>query len=248
METQNDVLIYFYDYGRLINLILCLILNLIVLSSIVIPKFFMNQRKEFAVSLYLFNFVVFTLSYMLASTEVSFGVGIGLFAVFAMLRFRSDVLSMQDMTYLLVVICIGLMNALASGSVSFVEIMLLNVGILAMVYILDSMLAQTKLKVKKVKYDNLDLIKPERNIELVRDLSAKTGLDIVKVRIDSIDLNEHIANVKIYYREHESKIISGGNGQSAIAHKILNLFHRKRSNEFHPHTDHVKETPVHPLN
>ena len=74
-----------------------------------------------------------------------------------------------------------------------------------MTYILDCALSQQNLKCKKVKYGNLDLIKPDRNADLVKDLVTKTGLEILKVRIDSIDLNEQNANVKIYYKELDKK-------------------------------------------
>jgi len=205
MENENEIFPNLFEYKQLITMIISLILNLIIVSAIIIPKFLLKQRKEFAISLYLFNFVIFALCYVLSRSDISWGAGFGLFAVFTMLRIRSEMLQFQDMTYLLVIICIGFVNAVFNGTISFVEILLLNVGLCSMIYLLDDALTQPKLKCKKVKYGNLDLIKPEKNTELVNDLSAITGLKILKVRIDSINLNEQIANIMIYFREGDGK-------------------------------------------
>ena len=202
---EKEMVINLFNYEQVLLMVASLTLNLIILSAIIIPKFILKQRKAFATSLYLFNFVIFVLCYVLSKTEIGFGAGIGLFALFAMLRFRSEMLNLQEMTYLLITISIGFVNAAFNGSVSFAEIVLLNLGLCAMVYIMDHSVSQPKLRCKKVKYGNLDLIKPDRNVDLIKDLMAKTGLEILKVRIDSIDLNEKIANVKVYYKDFEKK-------------------------------------------
>lgn len=205
METENELILQLFDYDRVVVMMASVILNFTIVSAIIIPKFILKQRKEFAISLYLFNFVIFVLCYVLSKTDISFGAGIGLFAVFTMLRFRSEMLNIQDMTYLLIVISIGFVNAAFNGSISFVEIIMLNVGLCSLIYILDFNLAQPKLKCRKIKYGNMELIKPDKNAELLNDLSMQTGLNIMKVRIDSINLNERIVNVKVYYRDVEKK-------------------------------------------
>lgn len=224
------MVINLFNYEQVMLMVASLLLNLIIVSTIVIPKFILKQRKDFATSLYLFNFVIFILCYVLSKTEIGFGAGIGLFAVFAMLRFRSEMLNLQDMTYLLVIISIGFVNATFNGSVSFAEIILLNVGLLAMVYVLDHSLSQPKLRCRKVKYGNLELIKPERNIELIKDLISKTGLEILKVRIDSIDLNEKIANVKVYYKDFDKKNGATKNFASPVK-KISSMFKPRQALE-----------------
>lgn len=205
MESEEELFFQLMHYENLIYMLVSLSLNLVVVSAIIFPKFILKRRKDFAISLYLFNFVIFALCYVLSKTEISFGAGIGLFAVFTMLRFRSEMLNIQDMTYLLIIISIGFVNATFSGAISFVEIVLLNIGMCSMIYLLDYKLGQQKLKCKKIKYGNLELIKPDKNIDLLKDLSIQTGLDILKVRIDSIDFNEKIANVKVYYRDVDFK-------------------------------------------
>ena len=225
MGTEVELFSRLIHYENVIYMLVSLSLNLIVVTVIIFPKFVLKRRKDFAISLYLFNFVIFALCYVLSKTEISFGAGIGLFAVFTMLRFRSEMLNMQDMTYLLIIISIGFVNATFNGSISLVEIVLLNIGLCSMIFILDYKLGQQKLKCKKIKYGNLELIKPEKNIELLIDLSLQTGLDIIKVRIDSIDLNERIANVKVYYRDVE--LINGATKQDFIKWKSFGSIFKK---------------------
>lgn len=225
MEPKEEIIDKLFNYEGVMMMSAALILNLIIVSIIIVPKFILKQRKDFAISLYLFNFVIFVLCYVLSKTEISFGAGIGLFAVFTMLRFRSEMLNLSDMTYLLIVISIGFVNAAFNGSISFTEIVILNIGLCVMVFVLDKTLAQPKLKCNKVKYDNMELIKPDKNIELVKDLSLKTGLKILKVRIDSINLNEKNANIMIYYKDFERKNGNDSEGIFSI-NKIVSIFKR----------------------
>lgn len=226
MEPEEEFFIQLFDYERVITMLASMFLNLLIVSAIIVPKFILKRRKDYAISLYLFNFVIFVLGYVLSKTEISFGAGIGLFAVFTMLRFRSEMLNLQDMTYLLIVISIGFVNAAFNGSISFVEIVVLNIGFCIMIYMLDYILAQPKLKAKKIKYGNLELIKPDKNLELLNDLSIQTGLDILKVRIDSIDLNGEVVNIKVYYRDNEKNIRSTKNIVSPFS-KLGSLFSYK---------------------
>ena len=130
-------------------------------------------------------------------------------------------LKLNEMTYLLVVICIGFVNAVFNDTISLVEIFILNLGLCVMIYILDDALTLPKLKCKKIKYGNLELIKPEKNTELVNDLVTKTGLDIKKVRIDSINLNEQIANIMVFFRDREKR-----NNEMAFLQKFFAIFKR----------------------
>ena len=226
METENEMLINFINYDMVIILLARLALNLIVVSAIVIPKFILKQRKEFAISLYLFNFVIFVLCYVLSKTEMGWTAGIGLFAVFSMLRFRSEMLKLIDMTYLLIIVSIGFINATFNGAISFIEIILLNLGLYMMIFALDHILSQPKLKCKKIKYGNLELIKPDENAVLVKDLKEKTGLKIEKVCIDSINLNENYANILVYFHENEKNNGHGKNSTFMIK-KSNSVFKRK---------------------
>ncbi len=228
MEADNEIFMQVADFHRIIMLLVRLALDLIIVSAIIIPKFVIKQRKEFAFSLYLFNFVIFALCYVILHTELGWTAGIGLFAIFAMLRFRSEMLNLLDMTYLLAIISIGFVNASFNGSISFVEILILNVGLFGMIYTLDHLHAHTSLQSKKIKYNNLELIKPSKKEELVNDLKIKTGLKIEKVMIDNINLDEQKATVRIYYYDGKQK---SNNSQTdhGFLHKIAHLMKSNHS-------------------
>ena len=221
MEAENEIIEVYNAYQQLGMLIISLLINLVTVSAIIIPKFLLKKRKDFAISLYLFNFVIFVLCYVLSRTDMSVGAGIGLFAVFSMLRFRSELLKLPDMTYFLVIICIGLVNSIFNSKISFIETMFLNIALCSMIYALDEAISGPKWKCKKVEYDNLDLIKPGKTEELMNDLSARTGLEILKVRIDSINLNDHIANLMIFFKNGKRN-----NGNNDHWGKFTSLFKR----------------------
>ena len=203
METEREILFQFADIQQILILISRLALDIIIVSAIVIPKFILKQKKEFAFSLYLFNFVIFALCYVILHTKFGWTAGIGLFAIFAMLRFRSEMLNLMDMTYLLAIISIGFVNAAFNGSISFMEIVLLNLGLFMMIHTLSHLLASTTLSCKKIKYNNLELIKPNRKEELIEDLRMKTGFKIEKVHIDTINLEDQNAIIHIFYDESD---------------------------------------------
>lgn len=228
MQSDNEIFMQLADFHRTLMLLIRLALDLLIVSAIIIPKFILKQRKEFAFSLYLFNFVIFALCYVILHTELGWTAGIGLFAIFAMLRFRSEMLNLLDMTYLLAIISVGFVNAAFNGSISFIEIVILNVGLISMVYTLDHLHAHTKLQSKKIKYNNLELIKPSKKEELVNDLKTKTGLKIEKVMIDNINLEEQKATVRIYYYDGKQKSNNGQSRQGLI-HKIANLIKSNHS-------------------
>jgi len=203
METEREIIFQFADIQQILILISRLALDIVIVSAIVIPKFILKQKKEFAFSLYLFNFVIFALCYVILHTKFGWTAGIGLFAIFAMLRFRSEMLNLLDMTYLLAIISIGFVNAAFNGSISFMEIVLLNLGLFFMIYSLSHLLTSTTMSCKKIKYNNLELIKPNRKEELIKDLRMKTGLKIEKVHIDTINLEDQNAIIHIFYDESD---------------------------------------------
>lgn len=227
MEEERTILKNLFDYDAFIILVTRLTLNLIVVSLIVIPKFIRKQRKEFAAALYLFNFVIFVLCFVLSQEQLHWTAGIGLFAVFAMLRFRSEMVNLMDMTYLLVIISIGFINAAFNGSISLVEIILLNLGLFIMVYILDITLLHSKLKHKKIKHVQLDLIDSNKDEELLQNLSKTTGLDVKKVSIESIDINENQATVEVFYME-SNRINNKSEKTPAISKKLTKFFKGKQ--------------------
>jgi hypothetical protein len=126
--------------------------------------------------------------------------GFGLFAVFAILRYRTDPIPIKEMTYLFIVITIGVINALNNNEVGFSELLFANVSIVALTYFLEKYWENNLLYSKTVVYENTDIIKPENHEKLIAELIDKTGLSITSCKIGRINFIENRVNIKFYYK------------------------------------------------
>lgn len=143
--------------------------------------------------------MVFLLSFMLEKAKAfnSIGSAFGLLAAFSLLRFRTETITIKDMTYLFIIMAVGLINSIMKGS--YLEIMSINAVIAAGVFAVDGNVLMRNQKMKLVEYDIMENIKPDQHATLLADLRAKTGLDIRKTTIEEIDLVKNRVVIKIYY-------------------------------------------------
>ena len=127
------------------------------------------------------------------------GFALGLFAVFGILRYRTEAIPIRQMTYLFIVIGISMINALSNKSISIFEVLFTN-GLIALItYLIDRLWFQTFEEKKSIVYEKIELIKPENKQELIKDLKERTGLPIHEVKVDKIDFLRDTAAVTIYY-------------------------------------------------
>ena len=158
-----------------------------------------NKNREFIFTLFVFNIIIFVLCTILNNTELSIGSGFGLFAVFTMMRYRSEQINIKDMTYLLIVVALGFLNATYKSQVGVAEVIFINVVVMGILTVLElSILSIYKnLSQQKVKYDKIYLLKPE-NFGLLRlDLKDRLGIEIQNIKIESINFLENTANLLI---------------------------------------------------
>lgn len=181
-----------FFYRLLINLVAVFIL----IRLIYLPVY---KKKNFLFTYFMFNMVIFVITYLMNKVELSMGAAFGLFAVFSLLRYRTANISAKDMTYLFLVIAMGMISAVAKGT--YFEISLINALFLLFAFILDGNLFLKNENTQKVQYENIDLIKPENHQKLIEDLKARTGLNIYKVSINKINFMKDTAVVKIFYQE-----------------------------------------------
>lgn len=161
---------------------------------------------------FLVYFMVFVLEDLKGKTGI--GVGIGLFGIFSIMRYRTDTMPVREMTYLFSVICISVINALGT-TIPLVELLLPNAIMLATMCLCEFSLLKTNEASKLVQYDRLDLIKPENHDQLVADLTARTGLEITRLRIGSVDLLRDTVIIKVYYKDN-GDVDAGINNQLKI--------------------------------
>lgn len=177
-----------------------------VLTTTILVRFiyFRNYRRtDLFLTFFGFNLVIFLITYLLNKVQMSMGAAFGLFAVFSMLRYRTEGLSAKDMTYLFIVISMGLISAIIKGS--WDELGLVNGMVLLSVWLLEGNLLMKRELTKSVQYDRIELILPERREELLQDLQARTGLDIHRVDIQAVDFLKDSALIMIFYYQTNAK-------------------------------------------
>ncbi len=182
------------------TLLLRFILNTLVLWITVRYLYYpRTYRKDYVFTFLLLGIVVFFMCYLLANVKLQLGFALGLFAVFGIIRYRTNPIPIKEMTYLFLIIAISLINAISSKKVSYAELLFSNFALLGIALILEKGLFIKHMSQKLVVYEKIDLIVPEKRIELIADLKNRTGLDIKSVEIGKIDFVRDIAWIVIHY-------------------------------------------------
>lgn len=169
---------------------------LILIRAIYFPIY---KNREFFFTLFIFNLIIFLITFILNKVEMSMGAAFGLFAVFSMLRYRTEGISMKDMTYLFLVIAMGLITAVSKGN--WDELALLNGIILFITYLLESNLLMRRELSKSILYENIEMIKPQHREALIKDLSERTGITINRIVVGKVDFLKDTATIRIYFYE-----------------------------------------------
>ena len=191
-STFLDLIVNLLGFRYLLNLFTVFILFRFI--------YFKNYKKtDLFLTFFGFNSIIFFISFMLNKVEISTGAGFGLFAVFSVLRYRTEGIGAKDMTYLFLSISIGLLTA--TGPSNGIEISLFCFLIIALTYILENSLWGKKEVSKTIIYDSLDFIKQSQQSELMQDLKSKTGIEIHRISIDNIDYLKDSCTITIYYYE-----------------------------------------------
>ena len=159
------------------------------------------KHADLFLTFFAFNLTIFLLAFVLHGAQLSMGAAFGLFAVFSMLRYRTEGISTTDMTYLFLVIALGLIMAISDAGA--LQLGLIGVTLLVCIQLLESgWLAKRELR-QQVLYDNIELVKAQARGELLEDLRERTGLNIHRVEVQEIDLLKDAAKVTVYYYAKE---------------------------------------------
>ena len=223
MDAFNDmVLLLSSDVCRILDLLFRFIINTVF--TIIIARIFYfpkNRRKDFFFTFILVGFCIFMPIHLMGDAKIKTGIAMGLFAIFCIMRYRTESVPIREMTYLFFVISLAAINALAweadiSGNhpdfiipelTAMGELILTDILFLLVLYFAERKKWVKSLSTKYIKYDKIDLITPDKHHELVNDLRERTGLDVIKVEIGNIDFLKDMALVKIYYRSEKDRDI-----------------------------------------
>ncbi len=153
---------------------------------------------------YYFTFIVFSsamfmILFVMSSMSIQIGFTLGLFAIFGMIRYRTETIPVREMTYLFIIIALSVVNGIGN-ELPFLELLVANLVIVLLMLFIEFEFLEGRTSTKLVIYDRIDMITPEKRPELIEDLKKRLGLDIVKVEVGQVDFLKDSAFVKVTYR------------------------------------------------
>lgn len=162
-----------------------------------------NKRKDYFFIYFLMNTVVFLLCFMLENIELQLGFALGLFALFGIIRYRTDPIPIKEMTYLFVVVGVGIINALANSKISYAELLFANLAILGISWYLEDFWMVKQLDQLEINYEKIDLVHESKKKELIDDLRERTGLDVRDVSVLRMSYLRDTARLRVSYRKNK---------------------------------------------
>lgn len=195
-----------FDAKDFWNLITKTIFNLIIITTIIRYIYYpVTKNKDYLFTYFLISLTVFLLCVLLDSVKLQLGFALGLFAIFGIIRYRTDPIPIKEMTYLFLVIGVSVVNALANKKISHAELIFANLMIVFVTFGMERIWLLKGESRKNVIYEKIELIIPERREELLADLKERTGIDIIRVEVRRIDFLKDTANLRIFYYEDNTK-------------------------------------------
>ena len=195
-----------FDKEDFWKLILKGLFNLLIVLVIVRYIYYpVTRNKDYLFTYLLISLTVFLLCFLLDNVKLELGFALGLFAIFGIIRYRTDPIPIKEMTYLFLVIGISVVNALANKKISYAELVFANLLLVFVTFGMERLWLLRHQSRKNITYEKIELILPERREELIADLKARTGIDVIRVEIRRIDFLRDTANLRIFYYEDDSE-------------------------------------------
>ena len=195
-----------FDAKDFWKLIVKTVFNLTVITIIVRYIYYpITKNKDYLFTYFLISLTVFLLCILLDNVKLQLGFALGLFAIFGIIRYRTDPIPIKEMTYLFLVIGISVVNALSNKKITHAELLFANSIIIFVAYGLERLWLLKHETRKNITYVKIELIVPEKREELLEDLRKRTGIDIIRVEVRRIDFLRDTANIRIFYYEDSSE-------------------------------------------
>jgi len=188
--------------GNFLDLMLRFGLNLLATIFVIIFVYFRATGKRSYVFTYiLISTTIFFLCFLLGSIDLQLGFALGLFAIFGIIRYRTDTIPIREMTYLFLVITLSVINALASREVSISAILFTNLSLMVTTWVMEKVWMKRHLARRSLIFDRIDLIHPTKKKELINNILERTGIVVVKFKVGQIDLSKKSVRLTIFYKE-----------------------------------------------
>ena len=192
------------------SLFLSLLINLITVWVVVhffyYPK---GRRRDYYFTFIMLSVSIFMLIALLLQDSADMGIGaaLGLFAIFGIIRYRTESVPIREMTYLFFLVALSVLNG-KSDNLTLLEQIIVNAAFVVCVWICENFLTHSNEGCKFVKYDNIELIKPERYDELKADLEERLGLKIIRVEVGAVDFLTDMTMLRVFYLDSEKRVKS----------------------------------------
>ena len=208
---QNDMWKNLFAPGDLVHLVIRFSFNILVIGIIVRGLYYsLTRKKNYLFSFMLIGVIVFLVCAGLNKVEIGWAFALGLFAIFGIIRYRTNPIPIKEMTYLFIVIGVSVINGLSSKNTTYPELVFTNISVILVVYVLERVWLMRNESKKIIDYEKIELIHPDKRGELVADLKQRTGLPINRVEIGSINFLRDTVRILIYYQEdRENNIVDG---------------------------------------
>lgn len=202
LEIFNNPLINVFDTGQLIFRFL---FNAFFIWIIIHIFYYRKSKKlNYYFTFSLISISVFFLTFLLGSVKIKIGMALGLFAIFGIIRYRTELISVREMTYLFVIISLSVINAL-STSLSYAELLITNIIFVIAIWFFEGCRKLKHVACKYILYDRVDNIRPPQRKELIDDLIDRTGLNIINVEVGGINYLQDTVMLKVYYEVQDEE-------------------------------------------
>jgi hypothetical protein len=185
-------------WGILFRFVITLIFLFILIAII---YFRYSKKEKFLFTFFLIGIIVFFICSMLKGVDIAIGMGLGLFAIFTILRFRTRNFSLKDMSYIFTVIGISVINSVSMPDFPFYGFLIINSIIVLAAFLLEEVMSKNSFAKQSVIYNKLEYLKPGNKHKLLKDLSSLTGQTILRIKIEKVDFNRETAELEIFYKE-----------------------------------------------
>ena len=197
----------------MVKFLICIVVNWIIIFQLYFRK---SHRRDFSFTFMLMSIAIYFLVFFMMGMErgkATMGVGLGLFGIFSIMRYRTDAMPVREMTYLFLIICLSVVHAMAS---EYIELFVIDAIVLASVMGFEMTMKIQPTKI--IQYDRVELVKPEKREELKADLEMRTGLKILKIDVGGIDFLKDSVVIRITYESDNRKYmrLNGVDGQFTV--------------------------------
>jgi hypothetical protein len=178
------------------------VINVICLFILIKVVYFRYNKKElFLFSFYLMGIMIFFIGAMLNAVFIEIGMAVGLFAIFTILRLRTRNFRVKDMAYMFTTIGLSVINSLKLVGFPLLGVLIINALIILSAFVLEEFLVKNMSDSHSIIYENLELLKPEKNQKLLKDISTRTGKEILRIKIRRIDYKRQVALLDIFFKD-----------------------------------------------